>query len=207
MRWSLTSGSLPRGMRLSSAGVVTGTPTVSGAKQFTVRVRDARGVTASRAVEIAVVPRGGMLLDSRWIGPVRRGSTPAVTMKGLRALLGTPSSVYSGPGCEVVGPNTAYSASWGAFTVSGIAPVGQTLRIDSWSVNGTKLPALIRPRDGITVGSTLAALRKRYPRAKIDRHSVFAEPDLLVTYGDSVWWVGAKTQRVQRVDYHPVFCD
>ncbi len=45
--WSLASGSLPPGLSLSSAGVISGTPTVATAKTFTVRVADSDGVTGS----------------------------------------------------------------------------------------------------------------------------------------------------------------
>lgn len=207
VRWSLVGGSLPRGVTLSSAGVVSGTPIASGAKRFTVRVLDARGVTAARAVEIAVVPRGGLLLDSRWIGPVRRGSTPAATMAALRAVLGTPSQVRTDLGCPVLGPMTSYLASWGDFTVTGEAVAGEPLRIESWTLDGTRLPALIRPRDGITVGSTLAAVRARYPRVLVETDSVFAAPDLLARSADVSWWISAKTKRVQSVAYHPYWCD
>jgi hypothetical protein len=38
--WSITSGSLPAGLTLSSAGVVSGTPTAAGSSTFTVQVTD-----------------------------------------------------------------------------------------------------------------------------------------------------------------------
>jgi large repetitive protein len=38
--WSLSSGSLPAGLSLSSAGVISGTPTTAGTSNFTVRVID-----------------------------------------------------------------------------------------------------------------------------------------------------------------------
>ena len=38
--WSLVSGSLPAGLSLSTSGVITGTPTATGASTFTVKVTD-----------------------------------------------------------------------------------------------------------------------------------------------------------------------
>jgi hypothetical protein len=48
--FSLSSGSLPAGVTLnSSTGLISGTPTVGGTFNFTVRVRDQAGTTASRS--------------------------------------------------------------------------------------------------------------------------------------------------------------
>lgn len=55
--WSIVAGALPAGLTLSPAGVISGTPTVSGPAQFTVRVT-AGTETADRAftLEIALPP-------------------------------------------------------------------------------------------------------------------------------------------------------
>jgi hypothetical protein len=47
--YSIVSGSLPTGLTLSSAGVISGTPTSSTNATFTVRATDANGNTADRA--------------------------------------------------------------------------------------------------------------------------------------------------------------
>ncbi|MEN3943514.1 putative Ig domain-containing protein [Prosthecobacter sp. SYSU 5D2] len=53
--WSVTTGSLPVGLSLSSAGVISGTPTASPATyNFTVRAEDGYGCTASRAYSLRV---------------------------------------------------------------------------------------------------------------------------------------------------------
>jgi len=56
--WSLDAGSLPAGLSLSAAGVISGTAT--GSASFTVRVSDAQRVadTATKALSISVVPGG-----------------------------------------------------------------------------------------------------------------------------------------------------
>ncbi len=52
--FSLTSGALPVGMSFSSAGVLSGTPTVAGTFTFTVQATDGNGFTGSRAYSLVV---------------------------------------------------------------------------------------------------------------------------------------------------------
>jgi hypothetical protein len=51
--WDISAGSLPNGLTLS-AGVISGTPTVAGTYNFTVRVTDAVPNTATKALSIVV---------------------------------------------------------------------------------------------------------------------------------------------------------
>jgi len=52
--WSLLSGSLPAGLSLNAAGVISGTPTVFGTFPFTVRVTDSFGATAVASFTIVI---------------------------------------------------------------------------------------------------------------------------------------------------------
>jgi len=53
--WSIASGSLPAGLALGAGtGVISGTPTATGASNFTVQVTDASGQIASRALSITI---------------------------------------------------------------------------------------------------------------------------------------------------------
>jgi len=60
--WSVSSGSLPAGLTLSSAGVLTGLPTTAGTSSFTVKVTDSSvpalsgTKTYSLAVDLAITP-------------------------------------------------------------------------------------------------------------------------------------------------------
>lgn len=54
-RWAMTGGSLPAGLTISEAGIISGIPTASGNFEFTVNVRDASAQTASRSLQIVVV--------------------------------------------------------------------------------------------------------------------------------------------------------
>jgi large repetitive protein len=54
--WTVISGSLPTGLTLSGTGngTISGTPTTTGTKNFTVQVTDANGVTDTQALSITV---------------------------------------------------------------------------------------------------------------------------------------------------------
>ena len=52
--WSLTAGTLPAGLVLSSAGVVSGTPSAAGTSTFTLQVKDASSVTATHSYTMTV---------------------------------------------------------------------------------------------------------------------------------------------------------
>ena len=52
--WTVSSGSLPAGLSLSSEGVISGTPTTGGTANFTVRVADDGGSAATKALSIVV---------------------------------------------------------------------------------------------------------------------------------------------------------
>lgn len=54
--WTLTGGSLPAGLSLTTAGAVYGTPTAAGTSDFQVRVTDARAQTATASLSLAVAP-------------------------------------------------------------------------------------------------------------------------------------------------------
>jgi len=52
--WSETGGTRPPGLNLSTAGVISGTPTTAGTYTFTVQVRDSQGRTDSRQFSITI---------------------------------------------------------------------------------------------------------------------------------------------------------
>jgi Putative Ig domain len=52
--WSLTGGSLPNGLTLSSGGVISGTPTNTGTFGFTVRATDTLGASGTKALSITI---------------------------------------------------------------------------------------------------------------------------------------------------------
>ncbi|MFP2903838.1 putative Ig domain-containing protein [Pyxidicoccus sp. 3LFB2] len=65
LTWSHT-GSLPAGLSLSSSGVFSGTPTVTGSLSFTVTVRDAAGRQDSRSLSLTVRGASASLTVGHW---------------------------------------------------------------------------------------------------------------------------------------------
>lgn len=57
--YAVTSGSLPTGLSLSSAGVISGTPSGTGTSTFTITVTDANGFTGSQSFQIIVASASG----------------------------------------------------------------------------------------------------------------------------------------------------
>ena len=57
--WTVFSGSLPAGLSLSTAGVISGTATAAGASSFTVKVTDANSSTGTQALSIFIASTSG----------------------------------------------------------------------------------------------------------------------------------------------------
>jgi hypothetical protein len=56
-RWDIASGVFPTGLSLEQDGAVHGDPSAAGSFNFTVRVADAAGATATAARSVAIAPR------------------------------------------------------------------------------------------------------------------------------------------------------
>jgi hypothetical protein len=54
--WSISAGTPPSGLTLSSAGALSGTPTTSGPANFTAKVSDAAAQTAAAPLQITIAP-------------------------------------------------------------------------------------------------------------------------------------------------------
>jgi len=71
--WTVDSGTLPPGLSLSSGGAITGTPTAAGTFNFTLRVTDATGLTATQALSITIAfadcnPKSTVQVVKTWVG-------------------------------------------------------------------------------------------------------------------------------------------
>jgi hypothetical protein len=73
--WSVSSGSVPFGTSLSSAGVLSGTPTTAGAYTFTALCADAAGVTDTQSLTATILAAPGgtdvdtaITMEDTWIG-------------------------------------------------------------------------------------------------------------------------------------------
>jgi hypothetical protein len=73
--WSKTSGTLPAGLSLSSAGVISGTPTTSGTKTFTIQVTDSAAATASTIFSLTIGAHADLAISLTHLGTFRHAKT------------------------------------------------------------------------------------------------------------------------------------
>jgi hypothetical protein len=112
--WSLASGTLPTGVGLSLAGVLSGTPTTVASYSFTIRVTDATAATATRAFSVAVVNLNPTITTT---SPLPTGQVGVAYSRTLNATGGTPAYTWS--------------------IVSGSLPAGLSLAPSTGVISGT----------------------------------------------------------------------
>jgi hypothetical protein len=120
LTWSISAGALPTGLTLSTAGVLSGTATVSGAFSVTVRVTDSTGgtpQTADRAYTFTIL------------------AATNITTATLPA--GTVQTPYTGGPLTVVGDQSPFV--WAVTT--GALPTGITLNTTTGVLSGTPTTA------------------------------------------------------------------
>lgn len=103
--WSVSAGTLPTGLSLSSAGVLSGTPTVAGAYTFTVQATNTAGSATQAVSNLMITAPSGP--------PVITSATPPATV----AQGGAYNFTFTATG--------ALPISW--TISSGFAPAGMTL--------------------------------------------------------------------------------
>src|SRR6185369_10154747 len=111
--FALTSGALPAGLALSSGGVISGTPTVTGNFAFSVQATDSVNNTGSQAYTLVI---GGNIITL----------TPTTLPNG------TQNTAYSQT-VTASGGNGSYTYS----IASGSLPTGLTLNASSGAITGT----------------------------------------------------------------------
>ena len=77
--WSVTSGSLPPGITLSSSGLLSGTPTATGSYTFTVRATDATGVSGTATLTLPIDQTPTVSGLSPTAGPSAGGTSVTIT--------------------------------------------------------------------------------------------------------------------------------
>ena len=118
--WSLTSGSLPAGLTLSTAGVISGTPTATGTFGFTVTASNSAG-TDAKALSIVI--------SSETTPP-----TPSVTPPSMPGSAALPSGSAGSAYNESLNATGSLPMTW--TLVSGSLPPGLTLSPDG-TISGT----------------------------------------------------------------------
>ncbi len=118
LTWSVASGYLPAGLSLSSAGVISGTPTAIGTSYFTVQVADSGTPQQVKTLPLSITVNGAV------------GGTLSITTTSLPA--GTVGTPYTGA-IIVTGGTPAYSYSISPSTL----PAGLSLDTSSGQISGT----------------------------------------------------------------------
>ena len=91
--WSLVSGSLPTGLNLSPAGVISGVPTKTGASSFTIKATDGTSPTPQTATQTYSITVGAQLAIQTNILAI--GVVGATYTQGLLAAGGTQPYTWS----------------------------------------------------------------------------------------------------------------
>jgi sugar lactone lactonase YvrE len=116
--WSIAAGTLPAGLSLSSAGLIAGTPSATGASAFTVQVTDSNSLTSTQTFTIQVV--NPTLLPAAVTG-LAYSQTIATAEETPAAALSLASGTLP-PGLAVSAPNviggTPTAAGSFVFTLS-----------------------------------------------------------------------------------------
>ena len=80
--WSVSAGTLPAGITLgASTGVLAGTPTAGGTSNFTIKVTDATGQTATQATSITILTGALTIAATASVATTTPGSTVSYTVK------------------------------------------------------------------------------------------------------------------------------
>jgi hypothetical protein len=140
--WALAAGSpaLPAGLTLSTAGVISGTPTASGTVSVNITVTDAATATATQAFSITINPAGAAL-------------TITTTSPLAAAIFGTPYSQT----LAATGGTAPYS--WALASGSTALPAGLTLSAGGVISGTPTAPAVPNATtSNFTVGVTDAVL-------------------------------------------------
>jgi Putative Ig domain len=147
-KWSLTSGALPTGLSLSSAGVISGTPTVTAASTpLTLQVSDAGGPQQTQAIVLPLTIIDPSVITVA-IAPARAALTVTQTLT-VSAATNDPSGVnwsFSGPGGSIsvlssTSARLTAPATAGIYTLTATS-VMNPLKSSSISVAVSDLPGV-----------------------------------------------------------------
>src|SRR5881296_1954232 len=164
--WSVSSGTLPTGLSLSSSGTLSGTPTVAGAFPFTVAVKDAASASASASLSINVVSIPPLQVTSSQLSGGTVGTTYSATLNASGGTSPYSWSVSSGTLPTGLSLSSSGTLS-GTPTVAGAFPFTVAVKdaasasaSASLSINVVSLPPLqvtSSQLSGGTVGTTYSA--------------------------------------------------
>ncbi|MDX2111304.1 MAG: putative Ig domain-containing protein [Verrucomicrobiota bacterium] len=183
--FSVTAGSLPTGLTLSSAGVLSGTPTAAGTFTGTVTAANGMSPNATQAFSIVIsVPLGTLVQWTTFTGNSASNANPTETASLVATNLQTSSGAlsrgagFNPTGDQSYGPwssnflgtqafanpaNLAGSIAaniYAAFTLTpsaGYAPSVSTVSFYGYCLQGTSTAELLYSTDGFVTYTSLGA--------------------------------------------------
>ena len=149
INWTLTGGSLPGGLGLSSAGVLRGTPTTPGTYSFSVTATDSNGVTGNASFTLVI--NAPTLVVT--------GDNPAVTTVGASFSFGFGATggvqPYQFSVSGTLPPGTSVSGNTISGTINGSGTFGFTITVTdhAGTVASRNFSVTVTPK--LTVTGTL----------------------------------------------------
>lgn len=157
--WALSAGTLPGGVMLNSAGIISGTPTNSGTFNFTVGLTDAAGLTATKVFSI-YVPVPTLVISS--VTPMVGGQQGTPYSQALTAVGGVTPYTWNLASGSLPPGLTLSSLGDLTGTPTNSGPFNFTVRVtDSASTAVTKALALT------VVSPTLAIATPQLPGSTV----------------------------------------
>lgn len=151
--WSRTSGSLPSGLSLSTAGVISGKPATAGTSNFTVQVKDSAGTASTKSLSITVA--APLVMDT---------SQPGYAWEGV---------LYE---FQLLATGGTQPYNWALS--AGILPAGLTLNPVSGAITG--IPTIsgwsdfsIQVKDSANTTTTGDFSIYAYPRVEITTNDMY----------------------------------
>jgi hypothetical protein len=131
--WTVDSGTLPPGLSLSSGGAITGIPTAKGTFDFTMKLVDSTGLTATHAQTITIHPGCGTSPPGSTSTTTVTGTTTITVTEPARTVTVpaetiTHSETVTVPGATVTTPGqtTVVTVPAGQSTTTVTLPAGTT---------------------------------------------------------------------------------
>ena len=156
--WSILTGTLPAGLSISSAGVISGTPTTAGTSSFTAQVKDSTNATATLPLTLKINAAStgatlGIATSTLPSGTVQVAYAASITITGGTAPYtctvdsgSLPAGLTLGSNCAVTGlPTTAGTSTFTVHATDASNP----------SISGTGLITIvINPAPAVLVISS-----------------------------------------------------
>jgi hypothetical protein len=176
--WSRASGGLPRGLSLSSGGVISGTVNAYGRYSYTARVRDSAGKTATKEFSLQVLPKADLSIvlthtsafyhghKEHYVAHVTNDGSAATSTAAANTIWFTGGSgiqvTFGGSGtgwsCRKSG-NTSTCTRSGSIAAGATTDVTITVKVNSSSGRNVTSTAKVGPTDytwGDNTGSDTA---------------------------------------------------